>query len=838
MSRDFTYYGAMIDNNTIHDRHDDILHCLLVGMLIFTASCSCVTGILSEFGLSVNYPLIIMILFVSSMFLSLIHLSRFLYIAGYFSFLFIFAYSLLSMRSYANSGYQALLNIITKAYSDHYLLSSVREYTEIISDRYLTLTTVSIFIGVFLVLLLNVGIFNDMFFFTTFNLTFWPLQLGIFIGRYPSYISLALLFFSYFSVYFLRHSGHYHFVQPPTRHKPREYVFDYDDPKGRNIIFHKSNARTMLALCIFALAASLSFSVFCSLSVTTSEEEALVNRSAAKAQLDEHVKILTQTGIAGMFNRYSAKGGISGGKLGGVRSVAPDYDTDLEVTFVPYSFETLYLHAFTGWQYTGSRWIPPSEASGYKVYMPDSVGPASETAISAERVLSESVTLKKMMDRDLIDKNSARMTIKNIDADTSYIYMPYFPAAIPGKVMTGRYSTLSGFSAPDSEETYEFTPYFSGMQSGLYKYAPAVTYLASDEYNETVNDYETEIYNNYLQIPDNIRDELMSYHEAIGTADNPLKQTAMIYSFFLKNYAYDMAPGATPMGRDFVTYFLGEQKRGYCAHFASAGAMLLRSYNIPARYAEGYVITTSGVAETGSVVDGDPSYYFTGNNSLGQSSVVKTEVTDGDAHAWVEIYISGFGWFPVEFTVPATDDGRASYGDFLSALSRLFAPADNTEATDPDSTDENDNGTDTARRLFRLKSAPVFVVFIAVLVILMLVVPAKKLISRILAYAAQRRQYLSGDHSASVIYRYSAAARRLGKIFKQPAADTVNDNFLLLERLLANQDKRSQRLTKLLKSSGMTLDDMRLLTLTCFYAEKNISRSEADLLIRFYKKLR
>ena len=130
----------------------------------------------------------------------------------------IFTYGLLSLRSYANSGYQALLNIISKTYSDHYLLSSFREYTEIISDRYVTLTTVSIFIGVFLVLLLNVGIFNDKFFFTTFNLTFWPLQLGIFIGRYPSYFSLALLFFAYFGVYFVRHSGQFYFVQPTLPH--------------------------------------------------------------------------------------------------------------------------------------------------------------------------------------------------------------------------------------------------------------------------------------------------------------------------------------------------------------------------------------------------------------------------------------------------------------------------------------------------------------------------------------------------------------------------------------------------------------------------------------------
>ena len=536
MLKDKAYYGFSCEENTIHDRHDDVYHCAVVAALIFTAACGCVTGIISEFDLSVNYPVIILILLVSSLYLSFIHLSKFLYIAGYFLFLMIFTYGLLSFRSYANSGYQALLNIISKTYSDHYLLSSFREYTEIISDRYVTLTTVSIFIGVFLVLLLNVGIFNDKFFFTTFNLTFWPLQLGIFIGRYPSYFSLALLFFAYFGVYFVRHSGQFYFVQPTFGKKPREYVFDYDDANGRHMVHHKSNARTMFALCVFALTVSLIFSIFCSFAVTTSEEESMTNKSSFKASLDENVKIITQTGIAGMFNRYQAKGGISGGKLGGVRSVAPDYETDLKVTFVPYSFETLYLHAFTGQQYTGSRWNPPSASTGYKVNMPGSVGPASGSEAAADRILSESRTLQKLMDNGIIEKSSARMTVENLDADTSYIYVPYFLSHIPDKVLTGQYSTLSGFFATGTEETYEFIPYHSDLEPILLKEA------SGDE--NGFAEYEEEIYDNYLQIPDNIRDELMSYHDKIGTSDDQGTQIKLIYDYFLKNYTYDMAPGA------------------------------------------------------------------------------------------------------------------------------------------------------------------------------------------------------------------------------------------------------------------------------------------------------
>ena len=59
-------------------------------------------------------------------------------------------------------------------------------------------------------------------------------------------------------------------------------------------------------------------------------------------------------------------------------------------------------------------------------------------------------------------------------------------------------------------------------------------------------------------------------------------------------------------------------------HFASAAALLLRLVGIPTRYVAGYVadIPASG----------------------------KANVPDSNAHAWVEVYLDGYGWEPVEVT--------------------------------------------------------------------------------------------------------------------------------------------------------------------------------------------
>lgn len=105
------------------------------------------------------------------------------------------------------------------------------------------------------------------------------------------------------------------------------------------------------------------------------------------------------------------------------------------------------------------------------------------------------------------------------------------------------------------------------------------------------------------------------FRDTVAAAD----RTAAV----LSTYAYSLTVPAMEAGEDFVTHFL-EQGRGYCMHFATAGALLLRMQGIPARYVSGYVCQPEG---TGPAT-----------------------VRDSNAHAWVEIYLDGYGWYPVEMT--------------------------------------------------------------------------------------------------------------------------------------------------------------------------------------------
>lgn len=106
-----------------------------------------------------------------------------------------------------------------------------------------------------------------------------------------------------------------------------------------------------------------------------------------------------------------------------------------------------------------------------------------------------------------------------------------------------------------------------------------------------------------------------------------------IREWMAQRTTYTIAPGKTPHTRDFVNFFLMENQKGYCVHYASAGTILARYLGIPARYCEGYLV---GNDMLDSAKQTDNAYSIT--------------LTDRQAHAWCEFYIDGYGWMPFEMT--------------------------------------------------------------------------------------------------------------------------------------------------------------------------------------------
>ncbi len=110
-----------------------------------------------------------------------------------------------------------------------------------------------------------------------------------------------------------------------------------------------------------------------------------------------------------------------------------------------------------------------------------------------------------------------------------------------------------------------------------------------------------------------------------------------------QNSTYTLAPGRTPVDRDFVEYFLMDNHKGYCMHYATAGVVLARMAGIPARYCEGYMLDCSN----------NPTLKKT---QIDGKTVYVVDVLDSNAHAWIEVYIDGWGWIPFEFTYTQAEE--------------------------------------------------------------------------------------------------------------------------------------------------------------------------------------
>ena len=136
--------------------------------------------------------------------------------------------------------------------------------------------------------------------------------------------------------------------------------------------------------------------------------------------------------------------------------------------------------------------------------------------------------------------------------------------------------------------------------------------------------------------------------------EHPLTDTDEITAFILHTLqsraSYSLTPGWTPFNRDMVEYFLFDNGLGYCQHFASAAALMYRLYGIPARYATGYVVMPEDFLSVREMFDNTMILDPAEREARYAEGTQMAVLTDFSAHAWVEIFLPGYGWTPVEVT--------------------------------------------------------------------------------------------------------------------------------------------------------------------------------------------
>ncbi|WP_342429269.1 transglutaminaseTgpA domain-containing protein [Neobacillus sp. FSL H8-0543] len=189
-------------------------------------------------------------------------------------------------------------------------------------------------------------------------------------------------------------------------------------------------------------------------------------------------------------------------------------------------------------------------------------------------------------------------------------------------------------------------------------------YKASDLRKTTAVDAslaDTDLFRKYTQLPEDIPASIKQLAEEItaGKTNWFDKAKAVERYFSASGFKYDQKNVAIPGDEeDYVEQFLFDTKIGYCDNFSTSMAVMLRTLGIPTRWVKGY---TGGE--------------FINSSSENLSREIY-EVTNNNAHSWVEVYFPNQGWVPFEPTMGFTNEVSISY------LNEDGTP-DSTEVTAP-----------------------------------------------------------------------------------------------------------------------------------------------------------
>jgi protein-glutamine gamma-glutamyltransferase len=127
----------------------------------------------------------------------------------------------------------------------------------------------------------------------------------------------------------------------------------------------------------------------------------------------------------------------------------------------------------------------------------------------------------------------------------------------------------------------------------------------------------------------------------VGNTRSSYGAALSLESWFRSTGGFTYTTHPPRLGSQPLLDFVLRTKSGYCQHFAGAMALMLRYLGIPARVAEGFV-----------------------SGAYDQKTRTWT-VTDHDAHAWVEVWFTHYGWLPFDPT-----PGRG----YLSAAYSVSSP--------------------------------------------------------------------------------------------------------------------------------------------------------------------
>ena len=391
--------------------------------------------------------------------------------------------------------------------------------------------------------------------------------------------------------------------------------------------------------------------------------------------------------------------------------------------------ETLYLRGFTGATLEGDTWKTVDSAilaqNQELLYWlnENAFHPAAQYASAAAGT----------------DGKTDSVLIQNIGACSAYQYVPFSlrdTGNLPAENL--KEDSLSS----DGERTYRY----SVTTGGGHGIEQTLSYLQTSDDARVLQSrkaesaYRSFVYRNYLQVPESVTQMLMKFWDetaaGYGSRENLTLPQAQTCTLNFLNRCFPEEGTPEDMELPLAT------AKGTSFQYATVAVMTLRYYGIPARYAEGYVISEEMAAAA--------------------KASEPMNVDSSCARAWAEVYQDGIGWIPMELTpglgeVPEQKpEENPDEGDSDSAESET-QPEETTPGEDPSENPEPDGGTVT--KLTKTILLGALWVLLAVLLLFLLLLLRRKMLCK-----RRERKYQLEDINEAVSWIFADTAVLLEKL--------------------------------------------------------------------------
>lgn len=303
----------------------------------------------------------------------------------------------------------------------------------------------------------------------------------------------------------------------------------------------------------------------------------------------------------------------------------PERDAETPMLEVTLSEPTpLYLRSFVGQRYTSAGWadaeardMTADHASLYAWHLRGYNGFSQLAALS--ELLGQG--------KDTLTVDVRLLGACRAGRITPYELTPESPAADPAQLR----DTVPAARGLFGEKRCSYTV-SENLTAEAYALLAGLNERWQEEgledYLSFEDTYRAFVYKNYLAIPTRIQTALS---EVLGEAPQTItsyEAKRRITAFLETAVEYSDTPAPLSGGEDPVLALLQEGAQGCDVHYATAAAVMLRYFGIPARYVEGYLVTPAAIA--------------------GCTGEIALTLTGQDAHAWAEYYEDGVGWVPFE----------------------------------------------------------------------------------------------------------------------------------------------------------------------------------------------